>query len=156
MGIKAKFSKDDVRKLLEKQYVNIEKAIINRLIYIGEAFVRNARTKTKEQGGFGDITGNLRSSIGYSVFNNGKVVKQNFLKSPRGTDGEKGIAEAKLLIEQLSADYPTGYVLIVVAGMDYAAAVESRGRDVLTASSITAKNDLKRALESLKNNIRNQ
>jgi hypothetical protein len=44
--------------------------------------------------------------------------------------------------------------LIVVAGMDYAAAVESRGKDVLTASSIKAKNELKQAIKDLKRKVK--
>jgi hypothetical protein len=39
--------------------------------------------------------------------------------------------------------------VIVVAGMSYAAAVESKGRDVLTGSSQVAVSSLKKAIERI-------
>ncbi|GAA4338479.1 hypothetical protein GCM10023149_48470 [Mucilaginibacter gynuensis] len=151
MGIKARFTKDDVRRMVEQKEALIEQAIINRLSYIGETFVRNAR----EKGTYNDVTGNLRSSIGFVVLRYGKIVKQNFERAGRGKKSGQGVDQAKSFINELKTSFLQGYTLLVVAGMDYAAAVESRGKDVLTASSLIAKADLKRAIKELKNNIRN-
>ncbi|WP_231489912.1 hypothetical protein [Pedobacter sp. Leaf170] len=146
MGVKAKFSKADIKNVGADLLKRIELAVVSRFQYIGETFVTNARLKTKKQGGFGNITGNLRSSIGYIILNNGKTVQDNYEVSGTGT---KGVQEAKALIRELKSKFNTGYVLIVVAGMNYAAAVESRGLDVITGSSKIAEEDLKDAIEGL-------
>lgn len=143
MGIKARFTKADINRLMKQKVAAIERVILNRLILIGEQFVKNAR----ENHTYLDQTGNLTSSISYIVLNNGKTVSKNL----EGT--AKGIESAKSLISELSVRFQTGYVLIVVAGMDYAAAVESRGKDVLTASSIIAKNELKKAVKDIKRKV---
>lgn len=72
------FDKTDYRKLrasLDNQVKNIQKIVINALAYIGETAVKTAR----EQGKYNDITGNLRSSIGYVILKDGKpVIGGNF------------------------------------------------------------------------------
>lgn len=138
MPIKAKFSKADIKKMVQSQVEAMELAIINRLIFVGETFVKNAR----ENGTYNDITGNLRSSVAYIVLKDGRKLKDNFEKSAKGTDKQKGINEAKSLIDKLKDNFKTGYTLIVVAGMEYAAAVESKGKDVITGSSLIAKQQL--------------
>jgi len=120
----------------------MDKAIIQRLIFIGETFVRNARLN----GDYNDITGNLRASIGYLILHNGvEVAIGGFVGSLAG------VAEGQAYIRHLASnpEYQKGYVLIGVAGMQYAAQVESRGRDVITGSSIEAENQLRTAFASL-------
>ena len=48
----------------------------------------------------------------------------------------------------MALDYPKGMVLIGVAGMGYAAAVESRGYDVITGSAPNS-NDIKDLLGAI-------
>jgi hypothetical protein len=151
MGIRPTFSNQDVRHMFNIKLARIEDAIISRLRFIGETFVINAR----ENGTYNDITGNLRSSIGYIVLNNGKVVVENFERSNRGSDKSTGVSKGRSHALSVKKRFSKGYVLICVAGMQYAAAVESRGKDVITASSITAKNDMQRAINSLKRKVGN-
>jgi len=150
MGIKPQFSKADISKMFQQRLKSIDEAIINRLILIGEDFVKNAR----ENGNYNDVTGNLRSSIGYVVLRNGKVVNENFEESGNGNDKSKGITTAKKYIAELKSKFKSGYALIVVAGMDYAAAVESRGKDVLTSSGVKAEADLKKAMARIASKIK--
>lgn len=150
MGIKAKFSQADVNKLFIQRLARIEQAIISRLIYVGENFVKNAR----DNGTYLDQTGNLRSSIGYIILKNGKRINENFEKAEKGSDKSTGLTTGKAFAKEVGKSLNTGYVLICVAGMDYAAAVESKGKDVLTASSIIAKNDLEKAIKALKSKVR--
>lgn len=146
MGVKPKFTKGDIKNVGFDLVNRIELAIISRFQYIGETFVVNARIKTKQEGGFGNITGNLRSSIGYIILKNGKTLKENYEVS--GT-GSKGLQTAKALMREIKAKFNTGYVLVVIAGMNYAAAVESRGLDVITGSSKIAEEDLREAINGL-------
>ncbi|MHB1178664.1 MAG: hypothetical protein ACYCZO_10075 [Daejeonella sp.] len=152
--LKPKFTSAQLRKTFEDRLKMIDTAIINRLQFIGETFVKNAREKTKEQGSFGDITGNLRSSIGYIVLRNGKRVSEDFELSERGSDRHTGLSAGKSYANEVKKKFGKGYVLICVAGMQYAAAVEDNGKDVITASSITAKNDLITATARFKRKVR--
>ena len=127
MGLTPLFTPRYVQNIM-KDYVaekiNKEIAI---LIRIGEEFVNKARTK----GEYMDDTGNLRSSIGYILIDNGKVINQNF----SGNDAEGKIA-AMDYANQIKSKYK-GLVLIGIAGMEYAAAVEAKGYDVITGSAPT-------------------
>lgn len=135
MGIQANFSRDHVKKALLLGLKRLDAAIISRFIFVGEWFVKNARAN----GSYKDQTGNLRSSICYIVF------KDGIQRSP-GVIPE----DSRKLIEELRTKHLKGYVLIVATGMTYAAAVESMGKDVLTASSIKAKKDLQKSLKNFK------
>lgn len=160
------FDKTDYRKLrasLDNQVKNIQKIVINALAYIGETAVKTAR----EQGKYNDITGNLRSSIGYVILKDGKpVIGGNFeavsvppgkrtVKRPDGSiqtvkvggDGAKGKKQGEEFLRKLRSKYPRGIVLIVVAGMDYAAYVEFKyDKDVLHSAEQVADSLLKKLL----------
>jgi hypothetical protein len=139
----AGFNRNDIRKALEMEMQRLEERLFERLVFIGEQFVKNARNR----GAYTDQTGNLRSSIGYVILKDGvQLFISGFPKVKNGTDGS---ATGKKVIAEVAADFPTGYVLIVVAGMDYAAAVEAKGKDVLTASSLTAEKALRKAIATI-------
>lgn len=135
MGLVANFTMADMNAVFAKSLKKIEQSIIDRYILTGQVFVQNARNN----GTYMNHTFNLISSIACIVLKNGKVVFEDYQLQG---DGIEGMASAISLLDLLSESHPIGFALIVVAGADYAAAVESRGKDVLTSSSITAKNDL--------------
>lgn len=142
LAFKPKFTLNDVKKIVDERIARIEIAIINRLRFTGERFVKNAR----ENANFKDRTGNLRSSIGYVILKNGEEVNSNF-------NGGLGRNEGLKVALEVAENFPKGFVLIVVAGMDYAAAVESKNFDVLTSSSLIAESELKAAIKELNNKI---
>jgi hypothetical protein len=139
-----KFTKAQIQKELQLKAARIRLAVISRFQFIGETFIANARNN----GNYKDRTGNLRSSIGYVILENGEQIAGSF---PGSTNIGKD--QGKKIITQVSAKFPRGVVLIVVAGMEYAAAVESRGRDVLTSSSIIADDQLRKAISALSKKI---
>lgn len=145
-----KFTKAEIKKFLENRKRQLERAIQFNLQRIGEEFVKNCRDNDT----YKDRTGNLRSSIGYVILHNGKQIKRNFkiIEGPDG-DGKEGSREAKKLISAVMKDFPVGWVLIGVAGMDYAAAVEAKGYDVISNGAIQAENDLKAAVRRIKTKI---
>ncbi|MDO6388999.1 hypothetical protein Q4E40_02585 [Pontibacter sp. BT731] len=143
MGIISKFTRDSLRAALEQQMQGIDQGILNRLILTGEAFVRNARNN----GDYQDQTGNLRASIGYLILHNGETVQRDFPGSGEGQQAGENFAA------DVAQKYPSGYILICVAGMEYAGYVESTGKDVITSSSITAEDDLRKALKALASNL---
>lgn len=97
----------------EKIYLLMQRA--------GEEFVKIARQK----GAYRDQTGNLRSSIGYVIAKDGDVLTENFELSKKGSEKSLGMREAKRLTSDLIGLHKNGWVLIGVAAMPYAAAVEA-------------------------------
>jgi len=149
-GFVPKFKVSDIVREVETKKKRIDDAIYLRLRRIGLQFVRDARINAD----FTDRTGNLRSSIGFVIAYNGDIRHTDFDKAPKGdSDKEEGVRNARQFAEDIAGDYSKGWVLIVVAGMEYAAAVESRGKDVITGSSIKAGSSLKKTVKELEAKI---
>ncbi len=144
MALKKKFNDLYVLNAINDHVNKIKEAIILRLARIGEQFIKNAR----ENGTYTDRTGNLRNSIGYVILVDG----QEHLSSFPGADGI-GKQTGRSIAEEAAQNFPTGIVLIVVAGMGYAAAVESKNYDVLTGSSVIAKEALEQSLQELRDKL---
>lgn len=149
MGIRNRATQSQIDSLFAVRLDRIETAIISRLTFIGETFLNNARAA----GTYNDVTGNLRSSIGYVILKNGKTVAGSAFDIVK--NGNDGQAKGKKYLKELIAQFNNGYVLIVIAGMDYAAAVESKGKDVLTASSKIAEIELKKAIRNFRKTLKN-
>ncbi len=149
MAITPRFRQDTVKSRFDRFIDAIERAQIKRLQYLGEMCVKYAREIPAEVG-FTDQTGNLRSSIGYVVFNNGVAVSESYIQVKEGGQGAStGLALAK----KVGAKYTEGIALVVTAGMNYAIHLEAKGRDVLASAETLAKQELPRMVEELKQNI---
>lgn len=130
-----------IKSELDAARQRIEKGLVDVLNQVGLTFVRDARNMSKAKGGFGDDTGNLRSSIGYFILKNGVIISDNFKQYKQGVEG-KPMAD-RLLNEVRSK---AGYQLVGVAGMNYASHVESKGYNVITAQADLAVVSLDRIL----------
>lgn len=117
---------------------------INALKYVGLECVKEAR----QSGKYTDQTGNLRSSIGYAILEDGKPIEKDKFDKVKAT-AEKARGKSESLITQLSSTYNKGLVLVVVAGMDYAAYVEARGYNVLNSAETLAKTLVPQMLKQL-------
>lgn len=137
-----------IQSKINKKRKEVVDHIVKQLTYIGEECIKIAR----ESGSYNDITGNLRSSIGYVVLYNGKAVKYGAEKRYNGKkgNGADGVQAAKTLLNELQAKFPYGVVLIVCAGMNYAAYVENiHHKDVLTSAELKAESLLKQLLQGI-------
>ena len=126
MGIKVtgiKEAKERLR-LLQQQ---ADKAILQALDDAGKRLSEIAlSTKTYQ-----NRTGNLSASIGYGVYYNGNEY------STGGFGGGEGESQGREYLEQVQAQYAhSKFALIVVAGMEYAAAVERKGFVVLDGAML--------------------
>lgn len=144
MGIKSNIPMKEIEDILRDRIEKAQRVIIKTLKYVGEACVSEARSN----GDYIDRTGNLRSSIGYVILNNGKIESENLKASSRGTDRTQGVSEARGFIRELSGKYNKGIVLIVVAGMKYASYVEAT-RNVLSSARLLAKKEVPRMLKEI-------
>lgn len=127
-----------------KQQENAREGAINVLKYVGLECIKEAR----ESGKYTDQTGNLRSSVGYAILENGKVINQSTFDKVKSTAVEAQ-GKGEDLIKRLSSIYNTGLVLVVVAGMEYAAYVEARGYNVLNSAETLAKTLVPKMLKQL-------
>ena len=140
MPLIPRFGQGDIDRRIDRLKVSIEQRIIWTLAMVGEQFVNDARsTRT-----YHDQTGNLRSSIGYIIARDGNILKENI-------EGKaEGRTQAKKIAEEVLKENKKGFVLICVAGMEYAVAVESKGYDVITGSIPAAKALLKSKIKEYK------
>lgn len=143
---KANFKPADIRRHLNQGAARIEEQIIIRLQYLAEATIAVAR----QTDSYLDQTGNLRSSIGYMILKDGRVISESF-EAVKG--GSAGVAAGRKHAKQVAGEYPRGFVLVVVAGMHYGAILESRGVDVLSSAELYAKAKLPGMLEKLKKSV---
>lgn len=127
-----------------KQQQNAKEAAITALNYVGLECVKEAR----QHGKYTDRTGNLRSSIGYVVLENGIPIKKGGYQKVLNTATEAQ-TKSDSLISSLAATYKTGLVLIVLAGMDYAVYVEAKGYNVLNSAETLAKKLVPQMLKEL-------
>ena len=149
MGIKAHF-KGNIDAAFNRFLAAIDEEIIDRLCRIGEEVVTYAKQIPPERG-FTDRTGNLRSSIGYVVCKDGQPINLAF-EAVKG--GHEGVHTGQRLAMEIARQHTEGYTLIVVAGMNYAVHVESKGRDVLTSAEKEAEKLLARELADLVTNVK--
>lgn len=137
-----------IRRRLQNRMSDITDFLILRFQQIGEECIRIAR----ESGNYNDITGNLRSSIGYVILHDGKPVQWGTPKQYKGKDGngEDGPQAAEQLLNRLTAKYPWGVVLIICAGMKYAAYVEAvHHKDVLTSAELKCESLARQLLNNM-------
>lgn len=150
MGISANFNINDIDATFKALLAEVDRQLIESLTRVGEEAVKLAKMIPPERG-FKDRTGNLRSSIGYVVLVDGKPVNVAFA-AVKG--GHAGVNEGQRLALQVGSK-TEGYALVVVAGMNYAVHVESKGRDVLTSAEKFAEKEVAKHLADLVTNIKN-
>lgn len=136
------------------------KAVIYNLKYVGEQIINHARSLPSPSASafkgkripphkpnYMDWTANLRSSIGYVIVRDGKVIEQGgFIPEKRGQEGAKsGLKFAK----EIAAQFPEGITLVVVAGMEYAAYVSAKGYDVIDSAELLAEKLVPKMLKRL-------
>lgn len=140
MGVKCSSSHQSIAAYFNAVMGIVKEEMTNGLSFLGEQCVKKIRERSNEES-WNDISGNLRTSIGYGVSDHGrKVVESAFKQVLQGTQGAQ---EGKALLEELTKQYADTYALIVVAGMNYADRVEAmESKDVLASTELWAKNKL--------------
>lgn len=134
MAVKAKLHVDEY---IERQLERMQQATIRSLAYVGEACLNTARSTNS----YKDQTGNLRSSIGYVVVYNGRVVKKSDFQIVE--NGNIGSADGEKFAERMAKKFPRGAILLFVAGMNYAVYVKNMGYDVIDSAELLASQLLK-------------
>lgn len=151
MGIKMTTPMSEINAAIKAEAERVNMLAIRALSYLGELCIIEAKDRPQELSWF-DQSGNLRSSIGYVIVHNGKIIKYStFNQVKQGTDG---IKEGKELATEIAKQYVSGYALIVVAGMNYAELVEAMdNKNVLASAELFARKELPKMMMKLKTQI---
>lgn len=178
MGVRLTSKLDEIHKVLLNEAVHVEKLTVRALASLGEQCVGRIRDRPGGKSWF-DQSGNLRSSIGYIISHNGNVISSYGFDSSMGkaahtkrvefvtksgkkvsftakvkAGGQEGAKVGKDLAEELIKKYSNDYVLIIVAGMNYAEYVEAMdNKDVLASTELWATEQVPKMLEKLKKQI---
>ena len=164
MGCAIRTTPEQLRQRLMQYHDQIIADMTEAYIMACTEAVNRARSTNT----YKDQTNNLRSSIGFALYYNGLLVHQDFITSGTGTgggavsfntkegqevsftpkpgdsSGQRGILLGEMLASKVAQRYMTGFVAVIVAGMDYALYVEAKGFDVLTGSTLDIRADLQR------------
>ena len=114
MGIKFG-NKKEIQKYINGYAKRIESVLIREM----EIVVAKLENHAKDNAGYNDITGNLKNSIGGIVLKDGIPIQYS------GFGGGEGGSTGESFINSLISSYGSGFVIIIVAGMDYATYVEN-------------------------------
>lgn len=162
----AQGAEDAVTEEITQAMQTLRRRIIRDLSYAGEKAVKKARGIVTAGGGGGVLppytvqTGNLVSSVGYAVVQDGQIVTMSSFQAVQGKpdkngvpegDGQEGSTTGKAYVKELAMRFPQGYALILVAGMHYASYVqELHHRDVLVSGSLIAEQLVREMQEKFK------
>ncbi len=140
MGIKCSISQREFDRLIKQIVGIVGYEIFNTLAFLGEQCTTRIRDRSAEESWI-DHTGNLRSSIGYAIYDHGKKIVESVFKQV--LEGSEGTQEGRTYIETLATQYANTYALFVVAGMSYADYVEAiESKDVLASTEVWAKSKI--------------
>lgn len=140
MGIKLINSKQVIKLINDFGSERVHDVIINRFNRVGLNFITNARTIHT----YKDRESQLRNSIGYVVSYKGSVIISDFnTEGKEGLGRDEGILKGEQFANEISENI-NNYVLVCVAGANYAAYVEAKGYDVITGSELKAIDELER------------
>jgi hypothetical protein len=148
LNITADFNLKALNSHLENFIEDKKNNLVEILKKAGEEAVDRSRAKAKTGpftgGGFGNITWNLRGSIGYVIVKDHQIIDRYFPPLP---DGDQGTAKGIKYAEEIALLLDDGDImLIVVAGEEYAYFVEAKGYDVISGSEAHMESELRTAL----------
>lgn len=131
MGLIRQFGDGYIAKQVQYFQQQVELAMKSLLQEFGEelvAFAKDTHTYT-------DRTGNLTNSISYAIVRHKEILYYNEVQR------EEANAAALKVAMKMAESLSDAYSLIVVAGMNYAAFVESRGYNVILPAELKAKQE---------------
>lgn len=151
MGIRMTTKLSEVHDMLMREAERVDRLTIRALTKLGEQCVTKIRDRAGDKSWY-DQTGNLRSSVGYVIAHNKNIIQYSTFNQVN--QGSEGVKTGKDLAKELAKRYSNNYVLIVVAGMNYAEFVEAMdNKDVLASTELWAREQVPLMLEKLKRQI---
>ena len=146
MGIRMTTTNAAIAAFLQKSINALQNAVATALSKLGDECIVRIRDRSANESWI-DHTGNLRSSIGFAVYEQGKkFMESTFSQVLSGTEGS---SKGKKMIDELAKEYSRVYALVVVAGMEYAGEVEAiESKDVLSSTRTWATSVVERRIKT--------
>jgi len=130
--ISANFSMSDIEAYIREEEEAWYDEIVDSLRRLGERLVDKARRQTKQDGGFGNITWNLRSSIGMCIVDETGLIRETYFppigKGEHGNKIGREMSEAIALYGREAQEI----CMVFVAAEQYAIFVQAKGKDVIS------------------------
>lgn len=138
-----------LKKYLTFAMQTVNEEIIRGLAILGDKCVVRIKDRSGAES-WNDKSGNLRSSIGYGIYAHGRKLLNSVFQQVK--NGREGVQVGRDMIDALAQQYADTYALVVIAGMNYAEAVEEcKNKDVLASTKLWAEGvvneHLQKALE---------
>lgn len=138
----------EIEQVQKEMYDELDRQTLEQFKLVLSEALKIQRARMRMDGGYDDLTGQLRSSTGGIIFKDGKVLFEDFQLSPYGSNRAPGMKEGKeLAFSQLRESQ--GWGIVLVAGKEYAGWVQAKGLSVLA----TAESEVRKSLEQAFNNI---
>lgn len=147
-NMKLTTTKLDFDLIVQMQLQGIDNLFFQRLVELCDERIAIQRAKVSPEG-YNDQTGQLRSSVGYIIYRDGKIRHENFELAPYGTDKAPGLKAGRdLALSQLRIT--EGWGVVMVAGMEYASCLESNyNRTVLSSATFNLEDDIEYILKNI-------
>jgi len=145
ISIKLRTPKQVIEASMRHGAQQVKKRILVLMEVAGTAGMNAARLN----GSYLDQTGNLRSSVGYALVEDGKLVKTGEFNQVK--NGGEGPQQGRQLAEQIATEFPKGITVVLLAGMPYASALSARGYDVIDSGILTTMRLVPELLKPFKN-----
>lgn len=144
---------EELQKRLNEMKESVDNRLAMELRQVGEEAV----TFSKENKGYHDRTANLKNSISYALFKDGELLEQHIGNIPKPNEDAGGQAQVADNLSRYATQEgvvkPQGYTLIVVAGMNYGKYVEDKGYNVLYLTQNYLREELKKVINGIINDI---
>lgn len=136
MPITRSGSSHSIEQWLNQRIEALNVRVVAALNRVGLEATTVARTSHR----YLDQTGNLTSSIGYVVVQDGQIAGEGSFEQVE--EGAEGSSVGRRYAHEVAQEHPEGTYLIIVAGMPYALYVEAKGLNVLDAAIVHAKSEV--------------
>lgn len=146
MGVTMSTPMSEINAILIQSMKIVRDEVLRALSYLGEQCVIKVRDRTAQESWI-DQTGNLRSSIGYAIYEEGRKEIESAFRIVK--NGREGSTEGQKMIDELAGAYSNTYALVVVAAMNYAEYVEAKdNKDVLASAELYARKEVNKYLKN--------
>lgn len=130
----------EIDAYLEEKLDNIDRVLVRCAAEAGE----RGNNQSRMHHTYIDQTGNLTSSMSYSVTKDGDLVFGGDCEEVK--KGQAGAKEGEKFAKQLTAEFHDNIAVIQSAGVDYAGYVSAKGYDVLDSGELVAEKTLEKRL----------
>ena len=137
-----------IEAFFKKSFEITRKEFFMAFAKLGEECVVQIRDRSQDESWY-DHTSNLRSSIGYAIYDYGLEQISSAFETIKS--GSTGSQEGKRMVKELAKEYSNVFALVVIAAMNYAEYVEAiEGKDVLASTELWAKAEVEKRLQRAK------